>query len=362
MQTARKPKEWLLVKEVNPPAARTVRAAAVEYMNQAGMEQADLAREIGYKRQTLNFFLNNRYTELAKRDDIIRARLWDYMQRHPLAGLDGDIPDKLLHTADTQLILERIEQAHQRQRVIVLEGPPGTSKTTVLKWFQAERSRQKRSDTFYLRAWYGILGKPLLRGLARLAGANRYGERDRILRNLVRRLRQRHPAVLLIDEAQHLLYDRADAFEQLRDVIDLSGCGCVLAGHFNFVRALSNGLGRDLEQWLSRIDLHEHLRGLEADEIDQLAGQYLGQELPQDVRKMLIHFASARDRNAHQRSALFPSSERRMPFRYLSIRRVRKFFERVEELHEIKENRGKPLGAVARVALKLLMAPAGRAL
>ncbi len=362
MQTARKPKEWLLVKEVNPPAARTVRAAAVEYMNQAGMEQADLAREIGYKRQTLNFFLNNRYTELAKRDDIIRARLWDYMQRHPLAGLDGDIPDKLLHTSDTQLILERIEEAHQRQRVIVLEGPPGTSKTTVLKWFQAERSRQKRSDTFYLRAWYGILGNPLLRGLARLAGANGYGERDRILRNLVRRLRQRHPAVLLIDEAQHLLYDRADAFEQLRDVIDLSGCGCVLAGHFNFVRALSNGLGRDLEQWLSRIDLHEHLRGLEADEIDQLAGQYLGQELPQDVRKMLIHFASARDRNAHQRSALLPSSERRMPFRYLSIRRVRKFFERVEELHEIKENRGKPLGAVARVALKLLMAPAGRAL
>ena len=361
METARKAKEWLLVKEINPPATRTVRAAALQYMDQAGMEQADLAREIGYKRQTLNFFFNNRYKELAKRDDIIRARLWDYMQRHPLAGRDGDIPDKLLHTADTQLILERIEQAHQRQRIIILEGPPGTSKTTVLKW-QAERSRQKRSDTFYLRAWYGILGKPLLRGLARLAGANTYGDRDRILRNLVRRLRQRHPAVLLIDEAQHLLYDRADAFEQLRDVIDLSGCGCVLAGHFNFVRALSNGLGRDLEQWLSRIDLHEHLRGLEADEVDQLADQYLGQPLPPDVRKMLIHFASARDRHAHQRSALLPSSERRMPFRYLSIRRVRKFFERVEELREIKENRGQPLGAVARTALKLLMAPAGRAL
>ena len=70
----------------------------------------------------------------------------------------------------------------------------------------------------------------------------------------------------------------------------------------------------------------------------------------------------ARDRNAAYRSQLLREGSERLPFRYLSIRRVRKFFERVEDLRAIPENAGKPLAALARAALKLLMAPEGRAL
>jgi DNA transposition AAA+ family ATPase len=344
-----------------PPYGVVVRAAQ-EYMARAGMEPHDLACEVGYAKSTIRHFFLGSYTRVASTDLYLRRAISTFMEEHPLPGEDAQLPSKLLPTRDTRLILERIEQAREHARIIVIEGPPGTSKTTALRWASAERNRLQLRDTFYIRARTRISGYALLRRLASLLGANPNATRDRLVSNVVRKLRQIHHAVLLIDEAQNLLDDHAEAFEQVRDVIDEAGCGCVLAGHWNFIRHLTDGMGRFLEQWLSRIDLRDHLRGLAEGELDEIAEQRLGQKLPPDIRRALVSFATARDRNALYRNQILPQRVAPFSTQFLSIRRVQKFFERIEDLHSIPGNEAKPLAQVARAAIEKLMSPEEKAL
>lgn len=346
-----------------PPRTAMVQAQAREYLGRAGMLPQDLAHEIGYSTVAVRMFFSGAraYKKYAGADDLyIRRAVWQYLEQHPLAGGDDDaIPTKLLPTRDTELILERIRAAHENARIVVIEGPPGTSKTTVLKWYWAERNRARAHDTFYIRCWSQIRGTALLHEICRLTAAYAHGTRERLLRNAVRKLKEQRPAVLLIDECQYLLDESGQAFEQLRDVLDLAGCGCVLAGHFNFLRQLTNGMGKILEQWLSRIDMRDHLRGLIEDEIGKVAGEYLGEELPVEVRRELIAYAYVRDRNAFLRAQAFSEPIQR---KYLSIRRVKKFLERIEDLRAIPSNAQDSLAALARAAAKQLMAPEGKPL
>lgn len=344
-----------------PPPTATVQRLAGEYLDRAGMIPQDLAHEIGYSAMALRAFFAgpSAYQKITGAKDLwIRYAVWQYVEHHPLAG-DDDLPAKLLPTRDTQLILERIRAAHERSRIVVIEGPPGTSKTTALKWYWAERNRQRKHDAYYLRAWSEIRGVSFLREICRLSGAYPHGTRHRLLRNAVRKLKEKRPAVVLIDEVQYLLGDGGQPFEQLRDVLDLAECGCVLAGHFNFLRHLTNGFGKVLEQWLSRIDIRDHLRGLMAREIPQVAREYLGEELPADVQREMANYAYARDRNAFYRARAFGEPAQQ---KYLSIRRVKKFLERIDDLRAMPVNAGQSFAALARAAARQLMAPEGRAL
>lgn len=344
-----------------PPRGVVVRAAQ-EYMARGGMGTHDLASEVGYSESSVRHFLYGSYARIASTDLYVRRALSTYIEEHPLPGEDARLPSKLLPTRDTRLILERVEQAREHARIIVIEGPPGTSKTTALRWASAERHRSGCKDTFYLRARTSITGYALARRLASLLGANANATRDRLISNVVRKLQQIPHAVLLMDESQNLLDDHAKAFEQLRDVIDEAGCGCVLAGHWNFIRHLTNGQGRFLEQWLSRIDLRDHLRGLDEGELDGIAEQRLGQKFPADIRRALISFATARDRNALYRNQLLPQRVAPFSTKFLSIRRVQKFFERIDDLKSIPGNETKALAQVARAAIDKLMSPEGKAL
>lgn len=343
------------------PAAPVVRRAVSDYMDAAGMDWHALASELGYSSESIRKFMSDRYDQIAGTDRYLRASLWSFLERHPLAD-DAEIPRKLLRTRDTRTILGLCEEARGKARIAVVEGPPGTSKTTALRWYMAERNRRQGFDAFYVRAIAGISGPDLLRRLCAAARAPRHSARGILLDGLVRRLKRRRPVVLLVDEAQHLLGHGAEPFEQLRDVLDLASCGCLLAGHFSFLQSLTNGLGRQLEQWLSRIDLHIHLRGLEEPEIGELWREWFSEELPRDVRDALLRFARARDRNYAARTLLLPRTAAPLGRKYLSIRRVRKFFERIDELRALPENSGQSLRALAAGAVKLLMSAEGSAL
>jgi DNA transposition AAA+ family ATPase len=354
--------ERVVAAGIDVPPANVVVPAILEYMAKAGMGSKDLASELGYADTSVRKFLAGSYDQVAATDIYLRRTICDYLEEHPLPGEDAGLPDKLLPTRDTRLIMERIEQARDHVRIIVIEGPPGTSKTTTLRWVSAERNRLRLNDAFYIRARTRISAVAFLRRLASLLSVNSRATRDRLVSNIVRKLRQIQHPVLLVDEAQNLLDGHAEAFEQLRDIIDESGCGCVLAGHWNFIRHLTNGMGRFLEQWLSRIDLRDHLRGLAEEELDNIAEQRLGQKLPPDIRRALISFATARDRNAFYRNRVLPRQVAPFATKFLSIRRVQKFFERIEDLRAIPGNEAKTLAQIARAAIDKLMAPEERAL
>ena len=343
-----------------PPPSPAVRARAYAYLEATGMSLAALATEIGYARPSLDHFLRGRYKRIANTDVHLRAALWGYMHLHPVNGdTEQPLPRKLVPTAETKLLLERIDDARSHGQIVVVEGPPGTCKTTVSRWYEADRNRRRKHDTFRVRAIYGIVGTALLRKLCTKIGAYGHGTRDRLVDNLVRKLRQKGPSVILVDEAQYLLFNNGGALEQLRDVLDQANCGCVLFSHYRFVRELTNGLARDLEQWMSRVDFHERLKGLRATELDGVAREYLSVErLPPGFNKLLERVAWVQDRNFHLRSRHLPLGKR-FHHHYLSIRRVHKFLQRIDYLRTIPNNKGIALEELAGEAKELLLSASG---
>lgn len=356
-------KELQMSLEQNPPPPTDVVLKRMQrYLDAAGMIPQDLAHEINYSPVALRFFFAGRYKQIASNDAPMRHAVWQYMESHPIVGDEGDLPKRLLPTQDTRTLIARMHEARERGRIVVVEGPPGTCKTTAMKWHWAERNRERTHNTFYLECYPGISAVPMLRDICRATGAYANATRDRLLANAVRKLKHHRPALLLIDECQFLLDRNAEAFEMLRIVLGRVRCGCVLAGHFNFIRHLTNGMGKLLEQWLSRIDFHEHLRGLQESEIPALAAEALGEKLPADLTRHIVDACRVLDRNFAYRSRVAEAAAGKFSHKYLSIRRAAKLFERIEEMRSFAQNQAKPLEAIVRAAVREKMAPEARAL
>jgi DNA transposition AAA+ family ATPase len=335
-----------------PPSAEELGRRARDFMARTAMGLKELAREVNYSPVTLKSFLAGRYCEIARSDLYLRAALDGYLNARPLPGSADDIPERLIPSWDTRLILEMCDQAREASEVIALEGPPGTSKTSALSWYAAERNRLQKCDSFFLRAAEEVTSFELLRSIAEALGVPTYRARGRVLRTVVRKLRQLRPAVLLMDEAQRLTDHGIEPFETLRDVVDLAHCGCVLAGHFTFLKNLSNGLGQQLEQWLSRIPVRKHLRGLRRNELGRVAREYFGEGIDESTVNLISRLAQARDRNAAIRSRY---SGAKIEPRYLSFRRVRSLFTQAERLRKIPGNEKASLRALLRAAAREMM-------
>jgi DNA transposition AAA+ family ATPase len=337
-----------------PPEAQKVRAIASEYMARAGMEARDLAAEINYAPVTVQKFFTARYNTVAATDLYVRNAVWEFIQSQPLPGMDEDLPAELIPTFDTRLLLERIEHAREEGYAIAIEGPAGTSKTVTLRWAAAERARLGKSDTFYLRAWTHISAVDLLRRFGGMVGAFVQTHRGRILGNLSRRLRARRPCVLLVDEAQRLIEYGLEPFEMLRDVMDEAKCGLLLAGHFSFMANLSNGLGRHVEQWLSRIPIQEHLRGIQEVELPEVAKQFFGEVLDTPTFALVKQAARAIDHNYLHRAR---QAKQAFSKHYLSYRRLVFLARNVKKLRELPGNEKASLrGLIAAAAGKMMEA------
>lgn len=348
------------VKSNPPPSAQAVRARALEYMSRAGMGNAELAQEVNYSKCSVTKFINGHYAGISDRDDYIRAALVAWMDAHPLPGASEDVPEKLILSWDTRLILERCEQARMQGQIVVLEGPAGTGKTCSLAWYAADRNKTRR-DALYIRAFESITGGGLLRRIGETLGVPTQRTRERVLNSIVRKLRALRPAVILIDEAQRLVEHSIEPFETLRDLPDVARCGVVLAGHFNFLKAISNGMGRDLEQWLSRIDARDHLNGLQADELQRVAEEYFtvdsrvrGNDGLGAALALIREHAQAPDHNSFLRARL---TGLKGNARYLSFRRLRKLFEHTQKLRALPGNEKASLGALLRAAAGQMMRP-----
>jgi DNA transposition AAA+ family ATPase len=378
-----------------PPPASELRPELRRYLASSGMSITSFAAEVDYSKVAVAHFLRGIYAKVAATDSNIRRAIADYIRLHPVGPDELGLARKLLHTPDTKLCFARIHEAHERGLRIVIEGPPGTSKTECFGQYFARRNRAACQgavrDTVLVECFPCITGVAVLREIARQLGANWNANRDMLMRNAVRKLRGVHAAtegkghaLILVDECQFLLDREAEALDTLRRCVDLSRCALVLAGHFSFMRHATNGLGSQLEPALQRFDKVTHLRGLRPEDVPGVAAEFLAQSgtggpagtgdrpgrpyetLSAESLKLITQAVTVTDRNAAARARLVRDAESgprtKIEPTYASIRRLRKLLERVEEMRAIEENKGEPLEALVRSAARMMISAEGRAL
>src|SRR5580704_6149116 len=271
------------------PEANEVRFELQDYLARTGMAPIDFAHRINYSRQTLDSFLNDRYSHISANDRSIRAAIRDCIAAHPIASAPVS-SGTLYETQNVRLLRKYFYEALDHRRAYYIYGAPGTQKTYVLQHLIAELNRSEIGKNgegrraYYIYVRQGIRSLDLMKRVAESCGAIGLGTVDRILRNLRFDLSQRK-VLLVFDEAQHL---SIECLETIRELLDQPPhCGLLFAGTHELEEIFTRQ-ALELEQWRSRFHAGQALPGISEDEAAEIVHSELGRELSESqVRKLI---------------------------------------------------------------------------
>src|SRR5262249_8892789 len=151
-----------------------------------------LASRIGYSRNTLNLFLNERYD---RDDEALCAALVAYMEANPPSARIKPA-GKLYETRNVFLIRHCFSRALRLHCAYYFRGAPGCQKTFVLEHLIAEVDREeldrdiRTRRAFLVRCRVGIKPCDLMKRIARAVGCPSVGNTDRIINNLRHQFRE----------------------------------------------------------------------------------------------------------------------------------------------------------------------------
>ncbi len=137
-------------------------------------------------------------------------------------------------TANYEKVRTALDQLKKRaapeRNIVLISGVPGLGKTSAIDRVAADES------ALYLRASSVESPVSLMRALAetnpQIGGK---GSARTIQDNVVRFMLRHRTGLLIIDECQHLIRDRVDMLEALRDISDRTECPLVLVAGENGV-------------------------------------------------------------------------------------------------------------------------------
>jgi DNA transposition AAA+ family ATPase len=306
-------------------AREQMRESLSAYMGRTGVSLGELAARIGYSRQSL--LQLNSSAQYGKSDGEAAARtVLDFIMANPPEA--PALPGTLHVTRNVRTIDQMISEA-KRGTWVLLYGPPGTQKSFVFEYRQAESmAASLEPGVVYIYASMNMAPLSLLREIATGLGAYVGRDRSVTMRNILYTLRRRKtPVALVIDEAQHLAR-RLDTLEILREVGDRGRIGLLLAGHDNVLDLFDmSGSRGQLEQWRSRVEQkRRRLPGLSKDEATDILRAELG-PVPARVLKDAIDGSTVTD----ERAPIMPGRERAS---YISARRL------FNSIRDFKQKRG----------------------
>jgi DNA transposition AAA+ family ATPase len=290
---------------MNLPSEEEMRRRTRLFMMRSGLTPVEMAEAVGYAYSSLNLFLSGSYDANHPREANslnIRASLKQYMDLHEIES--GVILRGAHHrTSDYVSVRRSALNALERGTAYLVDGPPGTQKTWILRQVEREINlrRDARAVYVYTRAEHSPLS--FLIEACICAGIPHRGKIDQLLRKL-RYFLGDGRTLLMVDEAQHL---GLSGLEVLRQLLDLPPYfGVILAGSHDLSQRLSHW---QMEQWRSRLRKKHFLNGLTTEEAESILVAELG-KLPRSA----IHQTIADSRSEASRDG--------KKFTYISARNL----------------------------------------
>jgi len=290
------------------------------YQARTGLSVGQVGRLAGYAYQTLVQFMADCY---PNPDNSIARQVMKALEENPPEVIDVE---GRLYTTHNVRILDRQLQAAREGALSLIYGSPGTQKSFVFQRRVAEALRRAGLEAPTIGYVYasGAMGRrSLAQEIARQFVVFPDGAAYQIITNVVFALRRRRqPAVLIVDEAQHL-GGNLQLLEMLRELVDRAGIGLIVAGH-DRLEQIFDPDHSPLEQFVQRFDHRLRLPGLAEKEVREIAAAELG-PLNERTLKEILKQSVARDRQARTD--------------YYSARYLFKVIEQVRRARAIKGNR-----------------------
>ena len=250
------------------------------YLAATQVDISQFAEMIGKGSSTIRHFLANRYHNVARSDQFLRARIRTFLDANPISN--GTQPLGRLYETENVKTLRHwfnrcLAAGSRRGRMACVYAGPGSQKTFVTEHLVADLNREQMSmGTARCRAFHiycsqderplSLVSKMLL-----AAGIARHGTIQKNLTTLRFNLRQNR-ALFIFDEAQHLSIACLEIIRELNDLKPYFGV-MLLGSHK--LREFFTQKAAEMEQWHSRITEAIELPGIAKETIAGIVRQEL---------------------------------------------------------------------------------------
>ena len=275
------------------PSDEEMRRRTRLFMTRTGLPLAEMAETIGYAYSSLQLYMTGRYDNNCPREANtlnLRAVLKEYIDLHEI---EASVALRGAHhsTKDFVAVRRSALNALDRGTAYLLDGPPGTQKTWILRQIEREINARKDARAIYVYARVDHSPLSFLREVCVCADLSYRGQIDQLIRKL-RFFLGNGRTLLMVDEAQHL---GMSGLEVLRQLLDLPPYfGVILAGSHDLTQRLSHW---QMEQWRSRLRKTHFLNGLSEEEAQRILVEELGTLGPEAVRRTIDNSRSQSSRN-----------------------------------------------------------------
>ena len=248
-----------------------LRKKTLRHMKRRGLARAEMARLIGQDTALFSKYLD-RLRIPPSGTEWVEAALEAYFYRHEQR--ERRRPRKFINLLASKLVYERCEEARAQGELVLLYGPPGTSKTYTLEEYVRRRTEQGDEKIIFMTANPLSTPRALVVGLCKHLGLPSAKPAHVLVEWVIQKL-EADPHLILVDEANHL---SVASLELLRHIHDLSHCGMVLVGTKRLYDLFTNGgrKSQDLEQLWSRVTVHDLLPGMAPSEVQAIVHSSMG--------------------------------------------------------------------------------------
>lgn len=203
------------------------------YKDETGFSWEEIGVKVGIPGGTISQFVSGKYQGNMERLAVAVFRFRQLLQSQ--AAINLEFPDcpPFFETSTTTRIHTMLSIA-QRGRMVVIVGPPGTSKTEAVKHY-----KESMANVWVATMKPSTAGMvPMLQRILKALGRPGAKGTPDALADLVEAAVRNTGGLLVIDEADHL---QEKSLEELRSLHDETGIGIALVGNNKLNERLGSG-------------------------------------------------------------------------------------------------------------------------